>query len=615
MRRMTDDAPDEPTPADPGITERTAAKYREDLISELEAENSRLRERTDTLQRWLNERTSELRAFGIAAQAVQGARRVVHQPTLLARVPGAAMRVVRSRGEPAPVVDRAAAAVPPPSRRLGGSGSSRRIGLPRDPSSLTVALIADEPLALALGPECRTIRVRPQDWQAELAATRPDLLLVESAWRGNAGAWQYRIAWYGHPTSIGLADLRALTAWCADNAIPTVFWETSGPVARGRFDEAACLFDVILTTDPLALEHYDGLSGRRAGIVDLLESGVQFRRHQPGSADQRQQGGPVFVGAYDRTRPLADREALDRLLDAGRAQGLVIHDMAGVAGPDAPGFPARFQAAIAPFAGTEQLAGVLRDAAAVLVDAPGGDARVLPAALLNALASGAPVVSTPNLAIAARFGDQVPGASPADDPGPALARILADPTAARRRIREGVLPILARGFRMRDRLVRLAAAVDIATLAAPPTIAVAVLHDDPADTTALAASLAALGDASEFLIGSTDWAGAARPLAEALRSARPGVPVRLLEQAQGMAIDRRLEQLAATADAEWIAAWSGAPVPVPGPDGERDPLEAVLLAVVVDAADRVTGADPRLPLAVRRESVLAAGWPAEVAAR
>ncbi len=622
MRRMTDEAPDEPMPSDPGVTERTAIRYREDLISELETENSRLRERTDTLQRWLNERTSELRAFGIAAQAVQGARRVVHQPTLLARVPGAAMRAVRGGGSTTPPVEHPVVPVPPASQRLARPGSSPRIGAIRDLSALTVALVADEPLALALGPECRVICLTPGDWPAELAANRPDLLLVESAWRASAGAWQYRIAWYGHPTSIGLVDLRALTAWCASNGIPSVFWETSGPVARGRFDEAAALFDVILTTDPLGLAHYDALPGRRAGIVDLLEPAIQFRRHHPGAVGEDSSGAgagrPVFVGAYDRTRPLADREALDRLLDAGLKHGLVIHDTAGVAGPDEPGFPARFQAAIASAVSTEGLPHVLRQAGVVLIDAPGGDAQVLPVGLLEALACGAPVISTPNLAIRALFGDQVPGASSADDPAAALAQVLADPAAARAVVRRRILPMLARDFRMRDRLARLAAAADIATSAAEPTIAVAVLHDLPGETATVLASLAGLGDASEFLIGTTNWDGAGSVLAAGLRAARPEVSVRLLEQPSEASSVQRLERLAAAASAEWIAAWSAQAAPAGLPDDRAaidDPLEAVFVAAVSQPGDRIAGAHARLPLAVRRESVLAGGWPATVDSR
>jgi hypothetical protein len=613
MLAMADDRPDAPASSDPGITQRTAEAYHVDLIAELEADNRRLRERTDTLQRWLNERTSELRAFGVAAQAVQAARRVVHQPTLLARLPGATIRAISGR-KPAAREPAATASSVPPAARLGAPPS--RISLPRDLAGLTIALVADEPLALALAPECVTIRIRPDDWQAALTRRRPDLLLVESAWRATAGAWQYRIAWYGHPLAIGLDDLRALTWWCASNDIPSVFWDTAGLVAEGRFDEAASLFDVILVAEPTAIAHWDGLPTRRASVVDSLAPGIQFRRHHPGR--QAGSGTPatpriVFVGAYDRTRPLADREALDRLLAAGLEHGLAIYDTAGIAGPDAAGFPERFQGAIAPFTGTAQLPEVLRAADLVLVDAPGGDAQAIPVAALEALGSGTPVVTTPNRALLERFGDLLPGASPADDPGRAIEAILADPAAARGRLESAVVPELARADRIGARLVRIAQAAGLSVLPSRPSIAVAVLLDGSGRGPAVAAALAGLADATEFLIGTTDWAGSGAALVAALGESRPGVPVRLIEQSSELAPGPRLERLAGASTADWFGAWFDRPLKNgrgAGGGASGDPLERLVVATAYIEDDRVRGEDLRLPLLVRRSFVASDDWPA-----
>ena len=68
----------------------------------------------------------------------------------------------------------------------------------------------------------------------------PDLLLIGSAWHGNGGSWQYRIATHAHHLSVGLPDLTALTAWCAARDIPSVFWNTDDPVRTDRFFEASC---------------------------------------------------------------------------------------------------------------------------------------------------------------------------------------------------------------------------------------------------------------------------------------------------------------------------------------------------------------------------------------
>jgi len=616
MAAMSDETSGPPGPSDSTITEQTARTYRDNLVSELETENERLRTWADTLQLALDDRTSELRAFGVAAQLVQGARRVARQPRLLGRIPGAALRAVRGGGSAGSDTGRPRASTPPDLRRLAGPGSAGRIGGSRPARALTIGLVADEPLRLALGAECTLIVLTPGNWRAAVAATRPDLVLVESAWRAAAGAWQYRIAWYGHPTSIRLVDLRALTEWCSANDVPSIFWDTAGPVGRGRFDEAASLFDVILTSDPAGLAHYDALATRRATIVDVLEAGVQFRHHHPATEAEPPLdslgavAGPVFVGYYDRARSLADREALDRLLDAGLARGLAIFDTSGVAGPDAPGFPERFQPAIRPFAAADRRAAVLRNASVVLVDAPGGATELVPAGLLEALASGTPVISTPSRAVEARFGSDVPGAAPADDPAVELNRILADPATARARIRRGVLPALARDGSIGDRLARLAAAAGIVVDPARTRIAVLVLHDGAAATVATAQALNRLASVSEFVVGSTDWDGAGRALAESLRAARPGIPVRLIEQSRGATVAVRRARLAQATDVEWIAPWAHQTVDrsaTGAPDPLVDPLDSLLVGIVFQPGDRVDGDDPRLPHAFRRGSNVAGG--------
>ncbi len=165
------------------------------------------------------------------------------------------------------------------------------------------------------------------------------------------------------------------------------------------------------------------------------------------------------------------------------------------------------------------------------------------------------------------------------------------------------------------RLVRIAQAAGLSVLPGRPSIAVAVLLDRSDRGPEVAAALVGLADATEFLVGTADWAGSGSALAAELRASRPGVPVRLIEQASELAAGPRLERLAGASTADWFGAWFDRP----SEDGRSaaaaaaassDPLEPLVVATTYADRDRVRGDDPRLPLLVRRISVASGDWPA-----
>src|SRR5690606_7567288 len=63
----------------------------------------------------------------------------------------------------------------------------------RAPGDLVVASILDEMSAASFGPECQLVTFTPSDWREVLTQKRPDLLLVESAWKGVSGSWEYQV--------------------------------------------------------------------------------------------------------------------------------------------------------------------------------------------------------------------------------------------------------------------------------------------------------------------------------------------------------------------------------------------------------------------------------------
>ena len=110
--------------------------------------------------------------------------------------------------------------------------------------SIRAAVILDDFSLLAWGCEFDTVAVTPESWR-ETVDSGIDLLLVESAWNANGGAWQYQLTGPSAPS----AALQELTAYCRERQIPTIFWNKEDPPHFEDFLETAQLFDVVFTTD------------------------------------------------------------------------------------------------------------------------------------------------------------------------------------------------------------------------------------------------------------------------------------------------------------------------------------------------------------------------------
>lgn len=67
------------------------------------------------------------------------------------------------------------------------------VNRPKSFPGLRVGVILDEFSLRAWTPEFHTVLLTSKGWQDELQDEPLDLLLVESAWAGNHGAWQYQL--------------------------------------------------------------------------------------------------------------------------------------------------------------------------------------------------------------------------------------------------------------------------------------------------------------------------------------------------------------------------------------------------------------------------------------
>ncbi len=203
-------------------------------------------------------------------------------------------------------------------------------------SALTIACILDDFSFQCLEPEADLVPLTMRDWRVELSAAQPDMLLIESAWRGFRESWWNTVHRCG-PEVLGILE------WCKERGIPTAFWNKEDPVHFGTFLNLASRFDVVFTTDVDCVPRYKARLGHER--VHFLPFAAQPVLHNPAELFDRIDGC-AFAGAYyakypERNRALDDFSSM--LSQEGRFE--VYDRNLGRSDPDYA-FPERYRESI-----------------------------------------------------------------------------------------------------------------------------------------------------------------------------------------------------------------------------------------------------------------------------
>jgi FkbM family methyltransferase len=162
-----------------------------------------------------------------------------------------------------------------------------------------MACIMDDFTFGSYQPECQLLQLSPGNWPAELEAFQPEVLFIESAWRGKDELWGSKV---GHCSQ----ELQGIVAWCRERHIPTLFWNKEDPVHFETFLTTAQLFDFVFTTDMDCIHRYKAALGHKH--VYFLPFACQPAVHNPIEKYARKDAF-CFAGAYyvrypERTRDL-----------------------------------------------------------------------------------------------------------------------------------------------------------------------------------------------------------------------------------------------------------------------------------------------------------------------
>lgn len=199
---------------------------------------------------------------------------------------------------------------------LNKLGMSKKVRI----KALKMAVIMDEFTMACYEDECQLIKLTPSNWKAEIVQSNPDLLFVESAWRGNGGVWFKKIGDYGDENN---KEIKSIIKWCKSNNIPTVFWNKEDPVHFERFINIAKNFDCILTTDYNSVEKYEVVTKKKN--VHALPFAAQPKKHNPIKLENERVNKACFAGSYYKLHE-ERREDMERVLDEVAEYGLDIYD-------------------------------------------------------------------------------------------------------------------------------------------------------------------------------------------------------------------------------------------------------------------------------------------------
>ncbi|WP_203323184.1 FkbM family methyltransferase [Pseudoxanthomonas beigongshangi] len=211
--------------------------------------------------------------------------------------------------------------------------TARLPSLPKNLSGIRMAAIMDEFTYSSYQHCCNVLQLTPSNWREELENHSPDILFIESAWRGKNDAWKGKIS---HCSD----ELRDIIDWCRIRRIPTIFWNKEDPVHFEGFIATASRFDHVFTTDIDCISRYKANLGHDR--VYLLPFACQPVTHNPVEQYERQDAF-CFAGAYYARFPERQRD-LDTFIGVLREE-TEIHIYDRNHGKDDPAykFPADYQ--------------------------------------------------------------------------------------------------------------------------------------------------------------------------------------------------------------------------------------------------------------------------------
>jgi glycosyltransferase involved in cell wall biosynthesis len=153
---------------------------------------------------------------------------------------------------------------------------------------LRIAAIMDDFTHYGFASECQLLPLSASTWREQITDFKPDILFIESAWRGLDESWVRKIS---DPSD----EFRDMLQWAKQQKVPTLLWCKEDPVHFSRFLPVARQVDHVFTTDMDCIAKYKRALGHER--VYLLPFAAQPALHNPLATVERREGFS-FAGSW-----------------------------------------------------------------------------------------------------------------------------------------------------------------------------------------------------------------------------------------------------------------------------------------------------------------------------
>ena len=159
--------------------------------------------------------------------------------------------------------------------------------LPRK-KNLKIACIFDEFTFESFRHEANFFQLSPKSWKKQMMDSKPDFVMVESAWKGESLLWKKKISEISN-------EIIGLLYYAHRNNIPTIFWHKEVPPHFKTFMHVSRLFDRVFLTDEDCVEAYKKKVGHN--FVYTLPFACQPKIHNPIETKERKKA-VLYAGTY-----------------------------------------------------------------------------------------------------------------------------------------------------------------------------------------------------------------------------------------------------------------------------------------------------------------------------